>query len=149
MRCDQCQMLSINGHPCHETGCPNASARWDKGSETWIKQRDCFDCGCTVDEDDECCNTEEEESPEIHHYLSVRYNVDADGNVTEWQILDHGREHEQYFQGCGTAFTKYEHVATGIGDDAREALDDATESVAQQDHDITNDQWNEMLSEIR
>jgi hypothetical protein len=21
--CSQCQALCINGHPCHETGCPN------------------------------------------------------------------------------------------------------------------------------
>lgn len=26
MSCDQCQMLSINGHNCHETGCPNQGA---------------------------------------------------------------------------------------------------------------------------
>jgi hypothetical protein len=24
MNCDQCEMLSINGMACHETGCPNA-----------------------------------------------------------------------------------------------------------------------------
>lgn len=47
MHCDQCEMLSINGHACHESGCPNRRARWD--GETWIKQRVCFDCGCTVD----------------------------------------------------------------------------------------------------
>ncbi len=35
--CDQCQMLSINGIPCHETGCPNA---W-KGVN-----RECKHCGC-------------------------------------------------------------------------------------------------------
>ncbi len=35
--CDQCQMLSINGHPCHETGCPNA---WRH------EMRRCKCCGC-------------------------------------------------------------------------------------------------------
>lgn len=54
--CDQCQMLSINGFPCHETGCPNSRSRWDADSQTWIKQRKCFDCGCTVDADDLCCS---------------------------------------------------------------------------------------------
>lgn len=24
MTCDQCEMISIQGVPCHETGCPNA-----------------------------------------------------------------------------------------------------------------------------
>lgn len=26
MSCDQCQMLCINGVPCHEMGCPNANS---------------------------------------------------------------------------------------------------------------------------
>jgi len=58
--CDQCQMLSINGVACHETGCPNIGARWDAESAEWIKQRKCFVCGCTVDADDACCNSEPE-----------------------------------------------------------------------------------------
>ena len=62
MSCDQCQMLSINGVPCHETGCPNMGARWDAESGEWIKQRECFECGCTVDTDDPCCNAEQEET---------------------------------------------------------------------------------------
>jgi hypothetical protein len=61
MSCDQCQMLSINGVPCHETGCPNTNARWDAESGEWIKQRKCFECGCTVDADDPCCNAPLEE----------------------------------------------------------------------------------------
>ncbi len=59
VKCARCQMLSINGIACHETGCPNMGARWDAESGEWIKQRKCFDCGCTVDADDECCNGEE------------------------------------------------------------------------------------------
>jgi hypothetical protein len=52
--CPQCQMLAINGVACHETGCPNQNARWD--GEEWVKQRKCFECGCTVDRDDPCCS---------------------------------------------------------------------------------------------
>jgi hypothetical protein len=59
--CNQCQMLSINGVPCHETGRPNMGARWDVDSGEWIKQRKCFECGCTVDADDPCCNAPSEE----------------------------------------------------------------------------------------
>ena len=59
VKCDRCQMLSINGIACHETGCPNMGARWDSESGEWIKQRKCFTCGYTVDADDECCNGEE------------------------------------------------------------------------------------------
>lgn len=59
MQCDQCEMLSINGLPCHESGCPNMRARWD--GERWIKQRKCGECGCTVDASDPCCNAEEKQ----------------------------------------------------------------------------------------
>lgn len=56
MKCDQCEMLSIQGVPCHELGCPNSHARWDKETETWVQQRECPECGGTVDRDDECCD---------------------------------------------------------------------------------------------
>lgn len=37
VRCTQCEMISINGAPCHETGCPDA----------WMGRKvECFDCGC-------------------------------------------------------------------------------------------------------
>ena len=62
--CDQCQMLSINGIACHETGCPNMGARWDSESGEWIKQRKCFTCGYTVDADSECCNGETDDEAE-------------------------------------------------------------------------------------
>ena len=54
MNCDQCQMLSINGVACHETGCPNMGARWD--GEGWVKQCECRECGCMADVGSECCN---------------------------------------------------------------------------------------------
>lgn len=54
VHCDQCEMLSINGVACHETGCPNMGARWD--GDGWVRQRKCFDCGCAVDRDDPCCS---------------------------------------------------------------------------------------------
>jgi hypothetical protein len=35
--CQSCATLTINGLPCHETGCPDA----------WRDQtRECFECGC-------------------------------------------------------------------------------------------------------
>jgi len=62
--CDSCEMLSINGVACHETGCANTHSRWDAESQDWIKQRKCLECGCTVDADDPCCNApfDEEEN---------------------------------------------------------------------------------------
>lgn len=52
----------------------------------------------------------------------------SDQKITAWEILNHGMEHSQYFQGCGVAY--YTDVATGIGDNAREAYDDALEQLA-------------------
>ena len=36
MTCNQCEMISIQGVPCHETGCP----------EAWRRIKGCKDCGC-------------------------------------------------------------------------------------------------------
>ncbi len=52
--------------------------------------------------------------------------------IKDFEVLDHGIEHSQYFQGCGVVFTKYEECVTGCGDDFAEAIDDALESIAQQ-----------------
>ncbi len=52
--------------------------------------------------------------------------------IAEWNVVDHGVEHAQYFQGHGTASTDWTHTATGCGSDTREALDDALEQLAQQ-----------------
>ena len=60
MRCNQCEMLSINGIPCHETGCPNARKTWDKEREDWILYVDCFDCGYPVEVGTVCdCHAED------------------------------------------------------------------------------------------
>lgn len=61
---------------------------------------------------------------------------------TDHQILDHGVNGSQYFQGCGTYGTEYTHVYTGIGDSAHEALEDALEQAATSDwetEEIHND----------
>ena len=58
--CNQCEALMINGVFCHETGCPNTKACYDEESGEWIKQRKCFDCGCTVDADESCCGGDQD-----------------------------------------------------------------------------------------
>jgi hypothetical protein len=50
--------------------------------------------------------------------------------ITEYQVVDHGIEHEQYFQGCGTAYTDYKYCQTGVGIDFKEALDDCLDQIA-------------------
>jgi hypothetical protein len=66
LSCDQCEMLAINGVPCHERGCPNMGARWDSERGEWVKQRECRECGMTVDADDPCCSApfeDDDQSP--------------------------------------------------------------------------------------
>lgn len=53
-----------------------------------------------------------------------------DKQIGQYGIIDYGVDHEQYFPGCGTSFTNYTDVATGIGNSAREAADDAAEQLA-------------------
>ena len=50
--------------------------------------------------------------------------------VTDFELIDHGIHGSQYFQGCGTSFTSYEHVSTGCGDNPHEAVEDAIEQIA-------------------
>ena len=53
--------------------------------------------------------------------------------IADYEIVNHGVDNSQYFQGCGTAFTDYDDVYTGIGSSAAEALDDALEQAAMSD----------------
>jgi hypothetical protein len=64
--------------------------------------------------------------------------------IIDHQIIVHGIEHEQYFGGCGVSFTSFTDVATGIGNDAAEAFDDALESLAQGDWNVDDaDSWDD------
>jgi len=54
--CDSCQMVTIQGLPCHETGCPDA---W---RDEW---RDCYNCGCEfrpATKHQKCCDEECQQS---------------------------------------------------------------------------------------
>ena len=57
--------------------------------------------------------------------------------VLSFQIIDHGIDHAQYFQGCGISYTDFEDVSTGCGDNPKEALDDALDGLAQSDWDTS------------
>ena len=66
--------------------------------------------------------------------------------VTEYEVIEHGFDHEQYFQGCGVAFTSFEDVATGIGYTAQDAFEDALDSLAQNDWDVSRIKGKSKLS---
>lgn len=52
----------------------------------------------------------------------------------EWEYI--GIEHSQYFVGRGTAYTDWDAVFVGIGDDCMEAMSDALEGAAQSGYDV-------------
>lgn len=54
MHCDQCQMLSINGLPCHETGCPNSRKTWIAERGEWVRFVECWECGSEVEAGTSC-----------------------------------------------------------------------------------------------
>ncbi len=56
-------------------------------------------------------------------------------NIGAFELIDHGIEYSQYFQGCGVAFTDFKNVVTGIGDNPAEAIDDCLEQIAWGDGD--------------
>lgn len=57
--------------------------------------------------------------------------------VSDYEVIDHGFDSEQYFQGEGLAYTEFEDIGTGIGETAQEAFEDACESLAQNDWDTS------------
>jgi hypothetical protein len=57
--------------------------------------------------------------------------------IKEYNIVDHGIEHEQYFQGHGIAMTEYSDCATGCGNNSVEAFEDALDSLAQNGWDVS------------
>lgn len=59
--------------------------------------------------------------------------------VKQFEIINHGVEHSQYFQGCGVSLTKYDECATGTGNSYKEALNDALESLAQNEWEVSED----------
>lgn len=63
MRCDQCEMLSINGVPCHETGCVNSCKTWIEDRQEWVSFLECRDCGDAVESGTICpCHEQCEEA---------------------------------------------------------------------------------------
>lgn len=55
--------------------------------------------------------------------------------MAKHEIINHGWDNCQYFQGCGTAFTPFNFVVTGCGMNAKEAYENAVEDIYRA-HDI-------------
>jgi len=50
--------------------------------------------------------------------------------IADYEIVDHGLDYPDYFQGCGCAYTPFDNVVTGIGMNPAEAFDDCLEQIA-------------------
>lgn len=50
--------------------------------------------------------------------------------IAEIEVLDHGIDWPDYFQGAGVTFTEFDDIATGCGDTPAEAIQDALEQIA-------------------
>lgn len=59
------------------------------------------------------------------------------GKITDYEIINHGYEEIQYWCGCGTSFTEFAYVVTGVGDNAKEAYEDALDLIAYYDLDVS------------
>ena len=57
-------------------------------------------------------------------------------SIGEFELIDHGVEHSQYFQGCGVAHTQFGNVVTGIGDNPTDAIDDCLHQMAAAGYEI-------------
>lgn len=51
--------------------------------------------------------------------------------VSEFEVVDLGIEHPDYFQGFGVSYTNFNYCCYGIGNDAVDAFDDACEQMSQ------------------
>lgn len=53
--------------------------------------------------------------------------------MREFKFTYEGIEFPDYYQGCGTSFTRWQNVIVGIGDDIAEAAEDALNMYCQVD----------------
>jgi acetate kinase len=65
------------------------------------------------------------------------------------EVIDHGIQYAQYFQGCGVAFTDFTHVATGIGTNSREAIEDAIEQLVMSGIEFDSEDTSYLETEIK
>lgn len=68
--------------------------------------------------------------------------------VAEAEVRDYGEDGAQYFQGVSTVFTSWQRVQLGVGDTAREALEDALEQMATDDATVSPAMAAQLLSDL-
>jgi hypothetical protein len=88
--CDQCQVISINGLPCHEIGCINSHKIYNHDQSRWVEYIACSDCGYDI-ENGECCDCTSHRNPDFSYF-------DDDDVMTVEQNLSHTSLWQQYDQ---------------------------------------------------
>ena len=74
--------------------------------------------------------------------------------INDFELINHGIDNSQYFRGCGISGTRFEDIATGYGNNPHEAVEDALESLAQNDWDtdqllkliLKEEEWKKILN---
>lgn len=69
--------------------------------------------------------------------------------IAEFEILDHGVDHAQYFPGCGVSFTKFDDVATGVGNTPAEAFQGAIDILMENNWDVSTIEESEEVNGFR
>ena len=59
MKCDKCDSAYINGHFCHEHGCPNTYQHYDKEEDVWVEIFTCRECGFELPIGEDTCDCTE------------------------------------------------------------------------------------------
>ncbi len=70
IHCDQCQMLAINGHNCHETGCPNSRKTWFPERGEWIRLVTCRVCDSEIEEGT-VCDCQDDTNADFHPGMRI------------------------------------------------------------------------------
>jgi hypothetical protein len=67
--------------------------------------------------------------------------------IVSWEIIDHGADHPDYFQGIGCSLTEFDACYTGAGfSSLKSALEDAAEQLAMDDAEIPAELENEIAA---
>lgn len=107
-RCDSCEMLSINGLACHETGCP----------EAWVEPRECRECGSTFTPE----HRHQQECDESCYQASLGLDPAPAPNVDEYDCGPAPEDAEEGSPTEGYSVTVWV-LGPGIGSqDAADAL---------------------------
>lgn len=65
IHCNQCRMLSINGHACHETGCSNSRKTWIAERGEWVLFVTCRHCDSEI-ESGTVCDCQDDTNADFH-----------------------------------------------------------------------------------